>query len=52
MFTEGECGGGGREGAKGKGEKGIETWFGGVVAETWQSRYERHSGQGGWEKEW
>lgn len=36
---------------RGKGRKRDRDLVGGV-AETWQSRYERHSGQGGWEQKW
>lgn len=35
---------------RGKGRKRDRDLVGGGVAETWQSRYERHSGQGGWEQ--
>lgn len=51
MFTEGVCGGGGREGvSEGKIERGREKEGdrerkGKGVAETWHRRYERHSGQ-------
>lgn len=48
MFTEGVCGGGGREGVregKNREREGEREKEGKGVAETWHSRYERHSGQ-------